>query len=221
MVAVCTVAVTFVAVKLAMLPVPDAARPMLVFVFVQLYTVPGTLPVKLTAAVAVPLHSTCDCTAFTVGTGFTVMVKVCDVPVQVTPPLVKLGVTTMVPVNGAPVVLVAVKLRLPVPLAARPMAVLLLVQLYTVPATGPVKACVTVTPAHTTWLATGFTDGFGFTVIVNVIGVPGQVTPLLKFGVTVIVATCGMFVALMAVKLAILPAPAAARPMLVLLFVQL
>ena len=115
----------------------------------------------------------------------------------------------------------AVKFRLPVPAAARPMAGLLLVQLYTVPATAPVKVCVTVAPAHTTWLAGGFTVGFGFTVMVNVIGVPGQVTPLLKFGVTVIVATCATFVALIAVKLAILPAPDAARPMLVLLFVQL
>lgn len=85
----------------------------------------------------------------------------------------------MVPVNGALVVLVAVKFRLPVPLAPRPMAVLVLVQLYTVPATGPVKVCVTVAPAHTTWLTGGFTTGIGFTVMVNVIGVPGQVTVLL------------------------------------------
>ena len=42
-----------VAVKLAMLPVPDAARPILVVLLVQLYTVPATKPVKLTAAVAV------------------------------------------------------------------------------------------------------------------------------------------------------------------------
>ena len=76
------------AVKLAILPVPDAARPIVVFVLVQLYTVPGTLPVKFTAAVALPLHSTCGNTAFTVGTGFTVMVNVCAVPVQVVPPLV-------------------------------------------------------------------------------------------------------------------------------------
>ena len=125
------------------------------------------------------------------------------------------------PVKGAPVVLVDTKFRLPVPLAARPMAGLLLVQLYTVPATAPVKACVTVDPAHTVWFATGLTVGIGFTVMVNVIGVPGQVTPLLKFGVTVMVATWGTLVTLVATKLAILPAPAAARPMLVLLFVQL
>lgn len=219
--AVCTTAVALVAVKLAILPVPDAARPMLVLVLVQLYTVPATAPVKITAFVAVPLHNICSNTAFTVGIGFTVMVNVIGLPVQVVPPLVYLGVTVMVPVNGAPVVLVDTKFRLPAPLAARPMAGLLLVQLYTVPATGPLKAWVTVAPAHTVWFATAFTDGIGFTVMVNVIGVPGQVTPLLKFGVTVMVATCGVVPALLATKLAILPAPLAARPMLVLLFVQL
>ena len=140
MVAVCTTAVVLVATKLAILPVPDAARPIVVLLLVQLYTVPGTAPVKFTAVVLDPLHSTCGNTAFTVGIGFTVMVNVMDVPVQLPPPLVKIGVTVMVPVNGAPVLLVAVKFRLPVPLAPRPMDVLLLVQLYTDPATEPVKA---------------------------------------------------------------------------------
>ena len=88
MVAVCTTAVTLVAVKLAILPVPAAARPMLVLLLVQLYTVPATAPVKLTAAVADPLHNTCGNTAFTVGIGLTVMVNVIDVPVQVPPALV-------------------------------------------------------------------------------------------------------------------------------------
>lgn len=88
MVAVCTVAVALVAVKLAILPVPDAARPILVLLFVQLYTVPATAPVKLTAAVAVLLHTTWLDTAFTVGIGFTVIVNVIGVPVQVPPALV-------------------------------------------------------------------------------------------------------------------------------------
>ena len=88
MVAVCTTAVTLVAVKLAILPVPDAASPMVVLLFVQLYTVPAVAPVKLTAAVFDPLHKTCGNTAFTVGIGFTVMLNVCDVPVQLPPPLV-------------------------------------------------------------------------------------------------------------------------------------
>ena len=76
-----------VATKLAILPVPDAARPMLVLLFVQLYTVPAVAPLKLTAAVADPLHNTCDDTAFTVGIGFTVIKNVCELPVQLPPPL--------------------------------------------------------------------------------------------------------------------------------------
>jgi hypothetical protein len=121
--------VVLVAVKLAILPVPLAARPMVVLLLVQLYTVPATEPVKFTAAVAVLLHTTWLPTALTVGTGFTVIVNVVGVPVHVPPALVYDGVTVIVPVNGAPVALVDTKLRLPVPLAPRPMAVLLLVQL--------------------------------------------------------------------------------------------
>jgi hypothetical protein len=85
MVAVTGALVALVAVKLAILPVPAAARPIVVLLFVQLNTVPATAPVKFTAAVAAPLHITCGITAFTVGTGFTVMVKVCGAPVQVPP----------------------------------------------------------------------------------------------------------------------------------------
>ena len=58
MVAVCTILVVLVAVKLAMLPVPVAANPIVVLLLVQLYTVPATVPVKFTAVVADPLHNT-------------------------------------------------------------------------------------------------------------------------------------------------------------------
>lgn len=88
MVAVCTVLVVLVAMKDAILPVPDAARPIEVLLLVQLYTVPATDPVKFTAAVADPLHSNWLAIAFTVGVGFTVMVKLAGVPEQLTPPLV-------------------------------------------------------------------------------------------------------------------------------------
>ena len=65
-----------------------------------------------------------------VAVGFTVMVKVIGIPLQVTPPLVKAGVTVMVAVTGAVVAFVAVKLAiLPEPFAANPMDVVLLVQL--------------------------------------------------------------------------------------------
>ena len=57
-------------------------------------------------------------------------------PVHVTPPLVYDGVTVMVATTGAPVALVAMKDAIfPVPLAAKPIDVVLFVQLNTVPAT--------------------------------------------------------------------------------------
>ena len=75
-------------------------------------------------------------TALTVGVGLTVMVNVNGDPVQ---PLAA-GITVMVAITGRVVVLVAVKEAiLPAPLAARPIEVVLLVQLKMVPATGPVK----------------------------------------------------------------------------------
>jgi hypothetical protein len=75
--------------------------------------------------------------------------------------------------------LVATKLAiLPVPAAASPMDGVLLVQLNTVPATAPVNVTAAVdAPLHSVWLATAFTVGVGFTVIVNVIAVPVHVVP--------------------------------------------
>ena len=83
--------------------------------------------------------------ALTTGSGFTVIVKLIGVPTQVVPLFVKLGVTVIVPVIGAPPVFgfVAVKLRLPVPLAARPIAGFVFVQLYTVPVVAPLKLTAT------------------------------------------------------------------------------
>ena len=133
------------------------------------------------------------------------------------------GVTTTVATTGALVTLVAVKLAiLPVPLAARPMDGALFVQLNMVPGTVVVKLTAAVgVLLHTTWLAGWFTWPVGLTVIVNVIGVPTQETPLVYVGVTVMVAVTGAVPALVAVKAAILPAPAAARPIDGVLFTQL
>jgi len=88
MVAVIGALVVLVAANEAMLPVPLAARPIAVLLLVQLYTVPVTAPLKVTAVVLEPLHTTSLDTAFTVGVGLTVYVKVVVAPVQVTPPLV-------------------------------------------------------------------------------------------------------------------------------------
>lgn len=126
----------------------------------------------------------------------------------------------MVAVTGLPVGLTVTKAGiLPRPDAPSPMEVLLFVQVNTVPATGPViVTAAVVCPAHTVWLAIAFTAGVGFTVIVKLTAVPVQADG--DEGVTVMVAVIGAAVILVAVKLAILPVPDAAKPIAVLLFVQ-
>ena len=92
--------------------------------------VPATAPLKLTALLGAPEHKVWFDDAFTVGVGFTVMVKVRGVPLQVAPALVYEGVTVMVAVMAVVPALVAVKLgMLPLPLAPKPIAVLLFDQL--------------------------------------------------------------------------------------------
>ena len=95
------------------------------------------------------------------------------------------------------------------------------VQLYTIvpPVVGLEKTTAAVAVLlHTTWFATGFTTGVGFTVIVKVIVGPAQPAAT---GVTVIVATSGALVLLTAMKDGISPVPAGARPMAGVLLVQL
>ena len=71
-------------------------------------------------------------------------------------------------------------------------------------------------------MATAFTVAVGFTVIVNVVAVPTQLTPLLvNVGVTVIVAITGAAVILVATKVGIFPVPLAAMPIDGAVFVQL
>ena len=69
--------------KLGILPVPPTTSPIAVLLFVQLYTVPATAPLKVIAAVEVLLHTVWFATGFTVGVGLTVIVAVVDGPVQV------------------------------------------------------------------------------------------------------------------------------------------
>lgn len=100
--------------------------------------------------------------AFTVAVGFTAMVKVDGVPVH---PLAA-GVTVMVAEIVEPVVLVAVKAGIfPVPLALKPIAVLLLVQVKVVPVTGPERV-VTGTAVPLQWFcaARALTVGMGLIV---------------------------------------------------------
>ena len=82
------------------------------------------VPVKLMAVVEAPLHNAWLAITLTVGVGSTVIVK--DVVAPVHAPNV--GVTTIVAVTAAPVLLTAVKAAmLPVPLAARPIDVVVFV----------------------------------------------------------------------------------------------
>ena len=84
--------------------------------------------------------------AVTVGRGLIVMVKVIGVPLH---PF-SVGVTVIVAEMGVEPVLVAVKEgKLPVPLAPKPIAVLLFAQLNVVPACGDENVVIgTVAPAQ-------------------------------------------------------------------------
>jgi hypothetical protein len=122
------------------------------------------------------------------------------------------AVTAIVATTGAFVPFAAVNEEmLPAPLAARPIEVVLFVQVYVAPDTALLKDNAGVLAAlHTTRLDGKVTAGVGLNVIVKFCGRPTQ---LLAEGVTETVATTGLLVALIAVKEDILPAPLRPRPM--------
>jgi hypothetical protein len=74
-----------------------------------------------------------------------------------------IGVTVIVAVTGTSVALVATKDGiLPIPLAPRPIEVVLFVHEYVVPATAPLNTTGAVdVPVHTVWFETGSTVGVG------------------------------------------------------------
>ena len=76
----------------------------------------------------------------------------------------------------------------------------------------------TDTPAHSVTFATVLTVGWGLTVMTYDELVPGQ--PF-RLGVTLMVPVIAVLPLLVLVKPSTLPAPAAARPIAVLVFVQL
>ena len=103
-----------------------AVKVMLALLFVQLYVVPLTAPLKFMGVVDAPLHNVWPDTEATVGVGLTVMLNDVVEPVQ---PLAE-GVTTIFATCGVvPVLIAANEPIVLVPLAERPMLVLLLVQL--------------------------------------------------------------------------------------------
>src|SRR5882757_4834270 len=132
----------------------------------------------------------------------------------------EVATTLIVPTMSAPVLLVgAVYIMSPVPLAVIPMAALVLVQLSTAPATLLVKGILIDVAGQTATFATAVTTGWGLTVMVNVVAAPVHVAFV---PVTLMVATIGTPVMLVAaVKPAMLPVPLATRLISVLLLVQL
>jgi len=129
----------------------------------------------------------------------------------------------MVATTFAEVLLMALnELMSPLPLAAKPMEVVLFVQLKTVLGTAKVDAKLiapVAAPLHTIIGDTPLTVGFGLTVIVKVVGTPGQPFAV---GVTVIVDEIGELEAFVVTKAGIVaPEPEAAKlPIAVLLLVQ-
>jgi hypothetical protein len=136
MVAVTGALVALVAINDGISPVPFAAKPIEVLSLVQIKLVALTAPVKFTALVADPVHKAWLAGCTTLGVGFTVSVKNRAMPGQ---PFA-VGVTVIKPVAGRIPVLTPVNEAIfPMPLAARPMEVLSLVQLKMVPPTAPEK----------------------------------------------------------------------------------
>lgn len=135
MVAVTIPVVRFTAVKDGISPVPEAARPMEGVLFTQLKVVPATGPSTVMSVEVLLLQTVLLVMVFTVGVGYTVMVKEMEGPGQ----LLAFGVMVIVATWLVVPVLVAVKLGMsPVPVARSPMDGLSFTHEKVVPATGPV-----------------------------------------------------------------------------------
>ena len=121
--------VAFVGINGKISPVPLAGKPINVWLFTQVKLALGTVLAKLIPFKSVPLQTVTFGVETMIGEGFTVIVKVSELPAQICVPLTYCAVTVMVAVIGVLPVLVAVKTPiLPVPLAAKPIDGLLFVQ---------------------------------------------------------------------------------------------
>lgn len=180
-VVVCTVTCVLVNVPETGVPVPLAAIPVVLVVLslVQLKVVPDTLfgLVILIAVMVLPEQIACEAETATVGCGFTVMVAVVEVLLQVP------AVATMVNTDCCWVFVTLVntpEIVVPVPEAAMPvkLVVLVLVHEKVVPETAfglLITILVIPTPEQTIWeLLVALTVGVGFTVTVAVNGAPLQ-----------------------------------------------
>jgi len=129
------------------------------------------------------------------------------------------GVTIIVPDIAADPEFVPVKAAmLPVPVAAKPMAALLLVHAKVPPRGTLTKgAAGTRSPLHTVLSKGTETVGIGFMVMVKVVAGPVQ---MVLFAVTEIVAVIGVVPVFIGVKAGRFPLPEAANPIAGLVLVQ-
>jgi hypothetical protein len=120
----------FAVTKDGILPIPLAPNPMEGLLFTQLYVVPATPLLNTIGNVVALAQCIWFEIAFTFPVGLTVMVNVLDVPTQLTPAFVNVGVIVMVAVTGVLLALLAIKdAILPAPVAAKPIEGVLLTQL--------------------------------------------------------------------------------------------
>ena len=122
--------VLLIGVNTGIFPVPEALSPIPKVSFVHVYdVVPVVFEVVNGIAVdAAPAQNTTLFGWLTSPVGFTVIVIDIVGPVQLTPPFEKVGVTVIIELIGAVVVLVAVNIGTsPFPGLVKPIAVLLLV----------------------------------------------------------------------------------------------
>jgi hypothetical protein len=206
--------VTVAAVNALILPVPEAAKPVLILLFVQLKVAPKGVLVNAIAATLPPEQTAWFAGKVTVGVGFTVIVNGLAGAEQ---PF-KVAVTLIVETSCEVTLAAVIAAILPIPDAKMPVLTLLFVQLKVAPDGVDVKfVAEIVEPPQTIWFkfaAAIFAVAFGLTVIVKFEAVP---THVFAVGVTVIVDTCcaAIFAAVNAV---ILPIPEAVKPVAVLLF---
>ena len=154
----------FVAKNPGRLPEPLVPSPIAVFELVHVKLVPEMGPVNTTPEIVMPLQTVISDGTITVGEGFTVILYVEAMPVQ----LFALGVTVIRAVMAVAPVFVATKPGIsPLPAELRPIAVFEFVQEYAAPATGLVKDVPeTVFPLQIIISEGTVTEGVGFTVIV-------------------------------------------------------
>lgn len=207
-------------IPLSLAPVTDAGE-----LEDQSNETPLVVELKVTAVEDCPEHMVCGAGLNeALGAGFTVMVKGCVVPVQVTPALLYVGITFIVASTEALVELIPLNADIsPVPLAASPIDVWLFVQGNVVPETKLLNSIKPlVWPLQITRFGGIITVDVGLTVIENVLGVPVQyVVPESKyFGVTLILATIGSLLVFIAVKELMSPLPDPANPIVLLSLVQ-